>query len=104
MGTYWANFARDGVPYADGFDQWPPYEDGESLLYLDSSNDGGIRVKAGGDSLEKLLADLTADSRINQEQKCTIVASLTDFNRNTEVDPSDALGCPAELDQIAALD
>lgn len=95
IGAYWANFARDGYPYADGFVDWPTYGANETLMYLDSANDGGIRTQAGGDSIQQILADLAADGRVNDEQKCAIADSLRDFNGQAEIDPMAALGCPS---------
>lgn len=99
MGAYWANFARDGVPTAGGFVDWPAYGTTETLLYLDSANDGGIRALDGGDSLDQILSDLAEDDRVSFEEKCAIAASLKDFNGQGETSSLAVLGCPAEAAQ-----
>lgn len=80
MGTYWASFARDGVPSHSGEPQWPTYSaGGEAVLRLDSDTDGGINLMQGADTFENILADLRADSRINARERCTLALGLVEW-------------------------
>lgn len=76
MGTYWANFARNGDPGSVNTVSWAPYGSSASVLHLDSTNDGGVRSKTGADSVGKLIADLKADDRLSIEQRCEVAAGM----------------------------
>lgn len=77
MGAYWAAFARDGVPAAQGLPGWPVYSaNGGSVMRFDSAEDGGVGVMNEGDSIEKLVADLKADPRLDNEQRCVIAGII----------------------------
>lgn len=74
MGAYWAEFARTGVPAAEGLPEWPQWSaDGGSLMRFDSAEDGGVGVITGTDSIEALTADLKADPRLNNQERCLVV-------------------------------
>ena len=92
MGTYWANFARTGTPgSANGLD-WPSYAaGGEALIRFDSDTDGGIELIHGADSFEAILADIQADKRLDQDDRCRLGAGLAQYLPNT----LDQLGCGA---------
>ena len=92
MGTYWANFARTGTPGSAGGLAWPAYSaGGETLIRLDSANDGGIELMQGADSFSSVLADLKADKRLNQKERCELGAGLARFLPRAAVE----LGCGA---------
>ncbi|MGI9598665.1 MAG: carboxylesterase/lipase family protein [Acidimicrobiales bacterium] len=80
IGRYWASFARDGRPSDPNHPDWPPYTaDGGSYLCLDTGNDGGIRVVAGVDSLDRLIADLRHDPRLDEAERRSIVDEMGDW-------------------------
>lgn len=79
MGAYWASFARGGAPVHQGGPEWPIYGDDAALIYFDSTNDGGVRVKKDADSLERIIADLKVDPRVSASQKCEIAKGLGDW-------------------------
>ena len=75
IGSYWASFARDGIPSKMNGEEvhWPRWEtNGGSLLKLDGRNDGGISIIKGRESLELIIKDLKTDSRIKKEDRCDI--------------------------------
>ncbi|MGI9557332.1 MAG: carboxylesterase/lipase family protein [Solirubrobacterales bacterium] len=77
MGAYWASFARDGVPYGPGAPSWSAYgEEGGSVMRLDTEDDGGIQALAGPDGIEALGRDLSADQRLDADQRCMIVEEM----------------------------
>ena len=81
MGRYWANFARTGEPSADTAPDWPGYGAGEPrLIRFDSQNDGGIQLISGADSFGALYQDLSADGRIDLDQKCQIAVALAEWS------------------------
>ena len=88
MGTYWANFARTGQPNGNGLPAWPAYGHQASVMYLDSTNDGGIRAEAGEDNFAKIITELKADPRVDQAEKCEIAQSIIDWvpKLQTELD------------------
>jgi para-nitrobenzyl esterase len=45
MMSYWTNFAKNGDPNGAGLPEWPKYNDGDSLIHLDST------ITAGPDTL-----------------------------------------------------
>jgi len=79
MGSYWANFARTGQPNGAGLPAWPTYGGEASVLYLDSTNDGGIRAEAGDDNFTKIITELKADPRVDAAEKCEIAQSMIDW-------------------------
>jgi len=90
MGTYWAGFARTGVPAnAEGI-AWLAYTQGnQALIRFDSTSDGGIEIMQGADSFEAVLADLKADKRLNQKQRCQLAIGLSQWLPSAR----DELGC-----------
>ena len=79
MGAYWASFAREGVPINSGGAVWPIYGEAASVMYLDSINDAGIRVVDGADTLELIIADLRADLRVDDAQRCQIADGIVEW-------------------------
>jgi len=79
MGAYWAAFARNGQPDTAELPAWPRYNDNSSLMYFDSTNDKGIRVQEGADSFDKIAADLKADTRLSESQRCEISDGLSQW-------------------------
>ncbi len=76
MGSYWASFARHGVPSCPQQPDWPRYaEDGGTFLRLDTGT-GGIQAVAGTDSLDQLAYDLSQDSRLDEAQRHRIVDEM----------------------------
>ncbi|MGI9626775.1 MAG: carboxylesterase/lipase family protein [Longimicrobiales bacterium] len=74
MGSYWASFARQGLPSCMGAPEWPVYgELGGSFLRLDASSDRGIEVLRGPDSVDSIVADLNNDTRVD---RCFVVDEL----------------------------
>ncbi len=77
MGAYWAAFARSGKPAAEGLPDWPAWsEGGGSLMRFDSAEDGGIGVIAGADSIDAIIADLKADPRIEDDERCLVAGNM----------------------------
>jgi len=90
MGTYWASFARTGVPTNSDSVAWPAYSaGGEALVRFDSDTDGGVELIKGADSFEAILADIKADKRLNQTKRCRLGAGLAQYLPGT----LDQLGC-----------
>lgn len=80
MGTYWASFARTGAPSHSGSLAWPAYSAGrEALIRFDSEQDGGITLIQGADSFPAILADLKADKRLNQTERCRLGNGLENW-------------------------
>ncbi len=94
MGQYWASFARDGRPSCANGPAWPAYRDG-SFLRLDAEGDGGIEAEHGIDGLDAVAADLNADARLDQRQRCAIVDEMRNwmFGRPVLADLREATGC-----------
>jgi len=90
MGAYWASFARTGVPAnAEGI-TWPTYAGAnQAVIRFDSAKDGGIDLMQGADSFEAVLADLKADKRLSQKQRCLLASGLTQWLPGAR----DELGC-----------
>jgi len=64
---------------------------GEALIRFDSDTDGGIELIHGADSFEAILADIQADKRLDQDDRCRLGAGLAQYLPNT----LDQLGCGA---------
>ena len=93
MGSYWASFARDGVPSCVGAPAWPVYgEAGGSFVSLDTDNDGGITVVQGPESLDALAVELKRDPRIDP---CLVVDEMDKwmFTRPIREQVKEATGC-----------
>ncbi|WP_306251517.1 carboxylesterase/lipase family protein [Parvularcula sp. IMCC14364] len=94
MGSYWASFARNGVPSANGAPAWPVYSaEGTSVLRLDAVSDGGIELLREPDSIDQVVNDLRADTRVNDEQKCLIGESIAEWVPTLETEVMGRLGC-----------
>lgn len=83
MGAYWASFARAGVPSRRDAPDWEVYGDEQAVMHFDSAAGGGIRIRRGAETTEKVLADLAADQRLDKDIKCLLVDSVRGF---TEVE------------------
>lgn len=80
IGGYWASFARDGEPSCLGQPTWPVFAtDGGSYLRLDTANDGGITVVNDVDTLDRLIADLRADPRLDETERRSVVDEMSDW-------------------------
>jgi len=80
IGRYWASFARDGEPSCPGHPYWPTFAiDGGSYLRLDTANDSGITVVNDVDTLDRLVADLRADTRLDHSERRAIVDEMSDW-------------------------
>ena len=93
MGTYWANFARTGVPSAPGSPVWGPYGSGGTLMHFDSRNDRGIRIESGPDKSSAIITDIAADPRIDNEQRCKITQSLTRISDQDQARAAQIFNC-----------
>lgn len=93
MGSYWANFARTGQPNGEGLPDWPRYGQQASVIYLDSTNDGGIRTEAGADNFTKIITELKADTRIDAAEKCEIAQSMIDWVPTLQADLDALIEC-----------
>ena len=76
MGTYWAAFARDGIPQVDGLADWSAYSDDNHVLHFDSERDKGIHGRNEDETMAAIIADLKSDTRVNSEEKCEIANGL----------------------------
>ena len=93
MGTYWANFARTGVPSAPGSPAWGPYGSSGTLMHFDSRNDRGIRIESGPDTSSAIITDIAADPRIDNEQRCKITQSLTRISDQDQARAAQIFNC-----------
>ncbi|MEO0549092.1 MAG: carboxylesterase family protein [Pseudomonadota bacterium] len=96
MGAYWGSFARGKPPISEGDPVWPVYGDNASLIYFDTPQDGGIRVEAGNDSVAELMADLQAETRVDDAERCLIAAGIVEVLVEGTPEGLDALGCTYE--------
>ena len=94
MGAYWAAFARDGEPGDAGSPFWPRYSvEGATLMRFDSEAGGGPEVMQGADSLDRLAADLKSDPRLDDAERCLIVAGIGEWVPSVEGLLSAEIGC-----------
>ena len=94
MGSYWANFARNGVPSAGDAPTWPVYTaGGTSVLRLDAESDGGIELLREPDSIDSIINDLRADARVTDEEKCLIGESIVEWVPTLATEVMGRLGC-----------
>jgi len=45
-------------------------------MRLDTENDGGIEIVSGADSVDALITDMKEDPRIDDSERCMIVAEM----------------------------
>lgn len=76
MGAYWASFARDGIPSADGQPTWQAYGTSSRSIIFDSEADQGVVMTTIPDGLAQIADDLRADDRLNTEERCALAAAL----------------------------
>lgn len=98
MGAYWAAFARGDTPGdAGGTLIWPQWRaDGGTLMRFDSANDGGIELMQGMDTMEKLAADLKADPRLTDAERCGIVDYIGVWLPELAAEIGADVGCDAQ--------
>jgi len=93
MGAYWAGFARSGIPQAEGGPVWPRYHQSSAIMHFDSTNDKGIRVETGADTADRIIADITKDTRLDNPQRCQILAGLSQVPKDQIARASEQLDC-----------
>ncbi len=94
MGAYWADFARTGVPNANGAPDWPAWpQEGAALLRFDSDNDGGVSLIDEGDSFERFTADFRADPALDQEKRCAIIKEIEVWDEAVAASLHTEFGC-----------
>jgi len=64
MGSFWAEFARTGVPSTNNSAAWPVYGATSEVIHFDSERDKGIHVRQGGESMDAIVTDLKKDDRV----------------------------------------
>ena len=96
MGRYWASFAADGAPSAEGLAPWPRYGAGR-LMRFDSPEAGGQSVMTGADSADALAADLAGDDNLTDEERCTVAYAVDAFGRRTTDRYTTRLNCSASM-------
>jgi para-nitrobenzyl esterase len=81
MGSYWASFAREGIPSCQGEAGWPVFGSERYCLRFDtaSTTDAGIEVRKNNDSLGLLASDLMNDERIDDRERQLIVKELDNW-------------------------
>ncbi len=84
MGAYWASFARDGVPAAEGGPKWPLYGENRNGAWLrfDSVDDGGVQVMAPDtedNAVDVILGDLKADPRLDADGRCRVAGLIKEW-------------------------
>ncbi|MEZ5894005.1 MAG: carboxylesterase family protein [Parvularculaceae bacterium] len=95
MGAYWANFARDGVPSAEGYASWPTWShDGGTLMRFDSVHDGGIAPMTNSDSVEAIIADIKADPSLTPQQRCDVASAVRAWVPHLSMQMAGEIGCP----------
>lgn len=97
MGGYWAQFARSGDPAQGGgaFPDWPRWQEGGRLMRFDNPEGGGLEIVTGTASFEQLGADLAADPRLDQDERCAIVDRIELWDRPAARRVREAAGCGA---------
>ncbi|MFC4725675.1 carboxylesterase/lipase family protein [Glycocaulis abyssi] len=97
MGAYWAEFARTGEPGTGGptnLPYWERWDEGGVLMRFDSPDDNGQERIAGTDSFERLEADLAADTRFDDAQRCMIFEAMAAWRPRGSLDAmGQRLGC-----------
>lgn len=96
MGAYWASFARTGDPGPAGGPDWPAWREDGVLMRFDTPASGGPEIITGRDTVERLGADLAADDRLSDDQRCLIRERLVFWR--TEIDELPQMGCAASGD------
>jgi len=93
MGSYWASFARTGQPASSGNASWPSFGSAANIMHFDSENDAGIRLETGADTVEALVSDLKADTRLNASQRCEIAEGLIEWTAELKTALEAIEGC-----------
>ena len=98
MGRYWASFARDGAPVAQGAPDWPRYGDAARFLRLDVASDGWIEPRQGAESEPALLRDLKEDPRLDEAKRCRLIDKMRGWLFASEIAELAARdnGCPTD--------
>jgi len=85
MMSYWANFAYTGAPgtgRAGDLPDWTPWVGGSGdaprYMVLDTPDDGGLRMESEVWTIEKVVASVLEDPRLEEpKHRCGVLASLT---------------------------
>lgn len=97
MGAYWGEFARTGEPGTGGptnLPRWERWNENGLLMRFDSPDSNGQEIITGTDSFEVLEADLAADTRLDDEQRCTVVEAIAEWRpRGSLTAMRQRLGC-----------
>jgi len=85
MGSYWAEFARNGDPgrgTAGDLPRWTPWDDTNEtsarFIVFDTEAGGGVRMSSEYVTAERIAARLHSDSRFTAEERCDGLARLED--------------------------
>jgi para-nitrobenzyl esterase len=93
MGAYWADFARSGDPSASAKagerSLWRRWAGAAALMRLDGASGGGAAMIGEADSIDRLIADLKAETALAPAQKAIVAETL-------------GLWLPARKDDFAA--
>ena len=104
MGAYWGAFARDGAPGAPVIDAgdnelvlpyWPRWSEGGELMRFDSENDKGVGMFNEPDSIDRIIADLKADPRLSEAERCDVVDAIAEWLDELASEIGGAIGCNA---------
>ncbi|MGP1274122.1 MAG: carboxylesterase/lipase family protein [Caulobacterales bacterium] len=97
MGAYWAEFARTGEPGTGGptnLPRWERWNENGLLMRFDSPADNGQEIITGTDSFEAIEADLAADPRLDDVQRCRVVEAIAEWRPRGSLDAMrQRLGC-----------
>ncbi len=87
MMSYWTEFAYHGAPgrgRAGDLPEWKAWDDSSAqapkYLVLDTEADGGLRLASETFTIDKVVVDLLADSRLGSARaRCSVLRALTDW-------------------------
>jgi len=96
MGSYWASFARDGVPSSDEGSRaaWPQWNsNGGTLMRFDAPSDGGTKSFADLETFDGILSDLKGDQRVSDSERCQIGEFMIEWVPDQKSMVHQELGC-----------
>jgi len=105
MGAYWAAFARTGAPAPGGehLPEWPQWStQGGSLMRFDAADDGGPEVMRDLATLDALVADLKADPRLDDADRCRVVEAIDGWLPGLAATIGKDVGCAPPTQKTAA--
>jgi para-nitrobenzyl esterase len=83
MMSYWAEFARNGVPGQGRrgelplWKAWDPREDGDKFIVLDTEAGGGLRMARDVETNRALLAEMRSDPRLaDTALRCKVLGNV----------------------------